>query len=364
MKAQAPIESLVVASYTVPTDAPESDGTLQWHSTTLVLVQIEAGGRHGIGYSYADRATAQLIAELFAPLLQGRDAFAINARWNDMRMAVRNLGHPGIASMAISAVDNALWDVKAKCLNLPLATLLGMARSSIEIYGSGGFTSYSVATLQQQLGGWAEQGITKVKMKVGRAPGQDLARVKAARDSIGAGTELFVDANGAYSRKQALRFAEEFSQCGVSWFEEPVSSDDLDGLHLLRNRAPAGMAISAGEYGYELRYFKNMLSAQAVDVLQADATRCGGVTGFLGAAALCEAFNLPLSSHCAPALHLPLCCAARAAIHLEYFHDHVRIEQVLFDGASIPHEGALSPAADRNGFGLVFKERDAQCYLN
>jgi L-alanine-DL-glutamate epimerase-like enolase superfamily enzyme len=239
-----------------------------------------------------------------------------------------------------------------------------MARSSIEIYGSGGFTSYSIPTLQQQLSQWAEQGIAKVKMKVGRAPDEDPARVKAARDSIGRDTALFVDANGAYSRKQALRFAEEFSQCGVSWLEEPVSSDDLDGLHLLRNRAPAGMAISAGEYGYELPYFKNMLAAQAVDVLQADATRCGGVTGFLGVAALCEAFKLPLSSHCAPALHLPLCCAARPAIHLEYFHDHVRIEQLLFDGASTPREGALSPAPDRNGFGLVFKERDARCFLN
>src|SRR3569623_2880405 len=125
-------------------------------------------------------------------------------------------------------------------------------------------------------------------MKIGSAPEQDLERVRAARQAIGPGPELFVDANGAYTRKQALAFAQAFREQGVSWFEEPVSSDDLEGLRLLRAQGPPGMAISAGEYGYALPYFRRMLPAQAVDVLQADATRCAGITGFLGVAALCE----------------------------------------------------------------------------
>ncbi|NTV11575.1 MAG: mandelate racemase, partial [Zoogloea sp.] len=292
---QAPIESISVSSYTVPTERPESDGTLEWSATTLVLARIAAGGRRGLGYGYADTATARLIPDRFAPLLAGRDAFAINARGQDMAVAVRNLGRPGICAMAISIVDTALWDLKAKCLGLPLATLLGPARSAIPVYGSGGFTSYDIPALQSQLGGWAASGIGRVKMKVGREPAQDAARVAAARQAIGKGVELFVDANGAYARKQALAMAERYAEQQVSWFEEPVSSDDLAGLRFLRDRAPAGMAISAGEYGYDLPYFRRMAEAGAVDVLQADATRCGGIIGFLGVAALCEAFNLPLS---------------------------------------------------------------------
>ena len=124
------------------------------------------------------------------------------------------------------------------------------------------------------------------------------------------------------------------------------------------------MAITAGEYGYDLPYFRRMLQAQAVDVLQADATRCAGITGFLGVAALCEAFGIPLSSHCAPALHLPLCCAARPALHLEYFHDHARIERMLFDGAAEPRQGLLAPDLTRPGLGLEFKEQDARMLRN
>ncbi|HJV83871.1 MAG TPA: enolase C-terminal domain-like protein [Noviherbaspirillum sp.] len=356
-----PINHVGVEAYTIPTDGPESDGTLEWNSTTLVLAHINAGGMSGIGYTYAGIATAALIREKLAPLLHGCDALAINARWLDMVRAIRNVGRPGICSMAISAVDNALWDLKAKLLNVSLAALLGATRQAIPVYGSGGFTSYSLDRLREQLGGWAASGMRMVKMKIGREPEQDLARVKAARDAIG-DAQLFVDANGAYTRKQALFFAQQFAQYGVAWFEEPVSSDDLEGLYLLRERGPGGMAISAGEYGYDLPYFRRMLETQAVDVLQADATRCAGITGFLGAAALCEAFGIPLSSHCAPALHLPLCCAARPAVHLEYFYDHARIEQMLFDGAAVPDNGKLMPDLGRPGLGIEFKRQDARCY--
>jgi L-alanine-DL-glutamate epimerase-like enolase superfamily enzyme len=351
-----------VAAYRIPTDAPEADGTLAWDSTTLVLVRVKAGGKIGLGHSYADSATARLITDKLAPLLDEQDALAINARWLDMVRSIRNLGRPGICSMAIAAVDTALWDLKAKLFEVPLVALLGCIRSSIPVYGSGGFTSYSTERLQQQLEGWVETGMAYVKMKVGSHPATDLDRMRAARQAIGNPPELFIDANGAYSRKQALYIAQHAIDFGVTWFEEPVSSDDLDGLHLLRDRAPPGMSITAGEYGYDLPYFRHMLEAHAVDVLQADATRCAGITGFLGVAALCEAHTMPLSSHCAPSLHLPLCCAARPAIHLEYFHDHARIEHMLFDGAIRPEHGCLAPDMSRPGLGIEFKEQDAQCY--
>ncbi|HTT00674.1 MAG TPA: enolase C-terminal domain-like protein [Steroidobacteraceae bacterium] len=359
-ESSAAIERVTVHAYTVPTDKPESDGTLEWSSTTLVLVQLEAAGGRGLGFTYADTATARLIHDRLANLLLRQDALAINARWDDMARSVRNLGFPGICAMAISAIDNALWDLKARLLGLPLVALLGQARSGVPAYGSGGFTSYSVRELQQQLSGWADAGLRYVKMKIGREPDRDVERARAARSAIGQGVELFVDANGAYSRKLALHQAQALAELGVSWFEEPVSSDDLEGLRLLRNRAPAGMDISAGEYGYDSRYFRRMCAAGAIDVLQADATRCGGMTGFLRAAALADAFQLPLSSHCAPAMHAHVCCAAPRMRHLEYFHDHVRIERMLFDGALEPTGGDIRPDLGRAGFGLELKERDAR----
>jgi L-alanine-DL-glutamate epimerase-like enolase superfamily enzyme len=355
----APIAAIAVDAYTIPTDAPESDGTLDWDSTTMVLVRVDAAGHRGLGYSYADTATATLIRDKLVPLLAGRDAWSTNARWIDMTRAIRNLGRPGICSMAISAVDTALWDLKAKLLGVALADLLGAARDGIVAYGSGGFTSYTLERLRTQLGGWAQEGLGAVKMKVGRDAHADIQRVGAAREAIG-DARLFVDANGAYTREQALEQAERFAEDDVRWFEEPVSSDDLEGLRLLRDTRPPGMAIAAGEYGYDLFYFRRMLAAGAVDAIQADATRCGGVTGFMDAAALADAFGLPLSSHCAPALHVALCCAARRAVHLEYFHDHVRIESMLFDGAPVPREGLLRPDRSRPGLGLEFRERDAE----
>ena len=362
MPGSAPIDSVDVRAYTVPTDAPESDGTAEWDATTLVVAYVEAGGKRGLGYSYADTATATLARDKLVPLLVGRDALDLSGRWIGLVRAVRNLGRAGIASMAISALDVALWDLKAKILGVSLGILLGPARRAIRAYGSGGFTSYTVGRLRDQLGGWAHEGLTAVKMKVGRDADADIARAHAAREAIGRDVDLFVDANGAYAQEMALRQAEAFARDDVCWFEEPVSSDDLEGLRLLRERRPAAMAIAAGEYGYDAYYFRRMLEAGAVDVLQADATRCGGVTGFLDAAAIADAFGVPLSSHCAPSLHVPLCCAARRAIHLEYFHDHVRIEGMLFDGAPRPQGGMLAFDASRPGLGLDLKEKEAECF--
>jgi L-alanine-DL-glutamate epimerase-like enolase superfamily enzyme len=347
-------------AYRVPTDFPESDGTLEWTSTTLVLVRASAADRTGLGYTYADTATARLIQDLLSQVVKGRDAMAVTANWNAMVGRTRNLGRPGIVSMAISAVDSALWDLKARLLDLPLVTLLGAARESVPIYGSGGFTSYSTEQLQRQLETWVERGIPRVKMKIGRDAQADLERIRSVREAIGPRTELFVDANGAYSRKQALAQSEKFAEANVRWFEEPVSSDDLAGLRLLRDRAPGVMEIAAGEYGYDLGYFRRMLEAGAVDVLQADATRCGGITGFLQVAALCEAFHLPLSAHTAPALHTHVCCSATSMRHLEYFHDHVRIEQMFFDGIRPPVNGELRPDLSRPGMGIELKQADVE----
>ena len=353
------IERLDLSVYTVPTDRPEQDGTYDWDSTTLVLVEpVAENGRRGLGYSYADRATATLIHHTLAETVIGRDVFDTGGAWAAMVHAIRNLGRPGIASMAIAAVDTALWDLKARLLDMPLFRLLGAYRDAIPLYGSGGFTSYTEKELVDQLAGWVQAGIPRVKMKIGRDPQADVARVRAVRRAIGDQAELFVDANGAYSATEALRQAARFAEYAVVWFEEPVSSDDLAGLRFIRAQTPS-MDIAAGEYGYDRFYFHRMLEAGAVDVLQADMTRCAGVTGFLQAAALAHTYSVPFSAHCAPELHAHAACAAPSFRHAEYFHDHVRIAHLLFDGVPEPVQGELRPDPTRPGLGLELKRSEA-----
>jgi L-alanine-DL-glutamate epimerase-like enolase superfamily enzyme len=359
----AAVDGLWAQAYTIPTDLPEADGTASWTSTTIVVAQVRSAGRRGIGYTYSDASVAHLINEKLAPVVIGQDIMDPPAAWRAMNVAIRNLGREGLSATAISAVDTALWDLKAVVLEQPLASLLGRYRNSVSIYGSGGFTSYDDRQLARQLAGWVEkEGCCWVKMKIGTHPDRDPTRVAAAKQAIGT-AGLFVDANGAYGLKQAQDLGKRFAaEQDVRWFEEPVSSDNLHGLRRLRDHIPAPMEIAAGEYGYTTDYFRHMLEAGAVDVLQADATRCGGVTGFMLAAGLCEAFHIDLSAHCAPALHRHLGCAAPRFRHLEWFHDHVRIEQMFFDGAPIPQGGAIGPDPSRPGLGLSFRQNDVERY--
>lgn len=324
-----PITGVEVDVYEVPTDTLESDGTLAWDSTTAVVAHVEAGDVAGLGWTYGHDATATLIHRKLADVIVGHDAMNVRARWLDLYRACRNLGRPGIASHAISALDIALWDAKARAMDVPMVDLLGAARGKVPIYGSGGFTSYDLDRLTSQLRGWVEAGITQVKIKVGRHPDEDGARVAAARQAIGTEAGLFVDANGAYTVQQALRQASVFA---------------------------------AGEYAYDAFHVRDLVEAEAIDVAQADVTRCGGITGFLDMASYCWAANIDLSAHTALQLSLQAGAAAPRIRHIEYFHDHVRLEDMLFDGVVEPVEGALHPDRSRPGHGLAVRRSDAEEY--
>lgn len=359
-----PIQRLDVNAYRIPTATPEADGTISWDSTTMVVVEAHAGKQVGLGYSYTSRGAVEVIRDVLLPQVEGEDPLDIPRHWMAMLRSIRNLGPAGVASMAASAVDAALWDLKARVLGLSLAKLLGVVREAVPLYGSGGFTSYALKELEQHCAWWREQGYSRIKMKVGQDPSEDLARVCAVRRVIGKDAELFVDANGAYSRSQAQYFAAAFhEEAQVSWFEEPVSSEDLEGLRLVRDRAPPGLAIAAGEYGHSSAYFRQMLAAGAVDVLQADATRCVGISGFLEAASLARGFCLPLSAHCAPSMHVHAAASLPGLAHVECFFDHLRVEQMLFDGVPAIRNGDAYPDLDARGNGLSLRRADASRYL-
>jgi L-alanine-DL-glutamate epimerase-like enolase superfamily enzyme len=348
---------LQVAVYTVPLEEQESDGTLEWDSVTCIVVQARAGGQLGLGYTYGSRAVAELIHEKLRDEVADVDALSPQTAWARMQRAIRNAGRPGVGAMAVSAVDVALWDLKARLLGTSLADLIGRFHDEVPVYGSGGFTSYS----HSELVDWARGcGIPRLKIKVGRDPADDPARLAAVREAVGEDVELFVDANGAFAPKEALHWAERYAEFGVSYFEEPVSSDDREGLRFVRDRAPAGMAIAAGEYAWDLPQLRDL--SGCVDVLQADVTRCGGITNMLRADGICRSRAMPFSAHCAPAISAHVCAAMECAVHIEYFHDHVRAERTLFDGTLDPAGGALRPDRAAPGLGLQLKRADVARY--
>jgi len=360
---RATIDGIRAAAYTIPTDQPESDGTLEWDRTTLVVAQVTAGGEQGLGYTYSSAGTARLIEQKLGPAMLEGDAMDIARLWRENRARLRNLGLEGIAATAVSAVDVALWDLKARLLGVSVAELIGCHRTRVPIYGSGGFTSYSDETLDRQFTGWRREGITRFKMKVGREPQRDLQRVRVARGAIGRDCDLLVDANSAYTRNEARMYAELFAQSAdIRWLEEPLSPRDLRGLFFLREHMPVGVEIAEGEYGYELDDFRRLLEADAADVVMPDATRCGGITGMLKVAALCEACHKPMSCHCAPALHATVGAVLPDVRHIEYFHDHVRIENMLFDGLPRLRNGELEIDRHQPGMGWRFHWDEAERY--
>ncbi len=357
------VQGLETAVYVVPTDAPEADGTLSWDKTTVVLVTARAGGEQGLGWSYAAGAAASVVTELLAPVVTGRSAFDVPGSNEAMVRALRNVGRPGIGATAVSAADIALWDLKGKLLGRAVADLAGRARAEVPVYGSGGFTSYADKQTREQLSGWVEQDrIPRVKIKIGESWGsnerRDLARVALAREVIGPDVDLYVDANGGYSAGQAVRMARRMDEFGVTWFEEPVSSQDLTGLATVRRQVLPDVA--AGEYSWSPADSQRLLDAGAVDCLQLDVTRCGGITGFLAGAAQAAAHNVQVSGHCAPNLHAQVGAAVPNLRHVEYFHDHQRIERMFFDGALDPDGGRLVPDPGRPGLGLALRIADAE----
>jgi L-alanine-DL-glutamate epimerase-like enolase superfamily enzyme len=357
------IDDVSAAAYRIPTPGPQADGTLTWDATTLVVARVRCGDTDGLGWTYADAACVDLIQGVLATAVRGRPALDVPAAWLAMQRQVRNLGRVGLVSCAMSAVDTALWDAAARLLNLPLCRLLGRVHDSVDIYGSGGFITDNADRIVPEVLEWVQtRRIPRVKIKIGERWGREVAhdieRIRLARKAIGPDAELYADANGAYPVGTAIRVADLLAEHDVTWFEEPVSSDDLAGLRHVR--AAAAADVTAGEYGYDLPYFARMLDADAVDCLQVDVSRCGGYTEWHRVAALAAARNIEVSGHCAPNLTAPIAAATPNFRHIEWFADHDRIEGKLFDGALNPDGGSVSPQLRDPGNGLSFKDVDAE----
>lgn len=345
------IDKLEVKYFEIPTETPERDGTLEWLSTGLVTLELYSGSHKGLGYTYADRATASFLVEHALPYLKGKDESQHFLMLDVLKRKYRNLGNAGVTSMALSAVDIALWDLRASVLNISIQNLLGIRRECTPFYGSGFFLDDNSQDLMRQLEKFQNMGIDSFKMKIGDGFNSDISRMKDMRMRIGDEASLFVDANGYYGHKEALELSREMEKFNVSWFEEPISSDDINGLQFLKDRFPFKVNLVAGEYCYQITDVLRLIESKAVDIIQVDATRCEGVTGAMRASQLAHAYNLPVSTHCAPLLHGNIGLSLENLYISEHFYDHTRIEEKYFTHKGSYIDGAYWPSSDQIGFG-------------
>ena len=344
---------------TIPPPRPGSEG----RSALFVHVKTDAGVE-GLGTGTGGPAVRAVIEHNLKDVLIGEDPFDVERLWESMFWRVRGFGRKGVAFCAISCVDVALWDLKAKALGVALYKLLGPYTDTVPIYGSGGWTSFTEAELVREQVGYVERGIPRVKMKVakdfGRAEREDIRRLAAVRKAVGDDVEIYVDANNGYYAKQAIRMAREFEQYGIGWFEEPVLADDIDGLAAVARATP--IPVATGEHEYTKYGFKELIARGGADIVQPDVGRVGGITEWLKVAHLAHAFNLPVAPHAVQLVHLHLACATPNLKVVEYLGVSEEGDRIWYTDFPQPRNGMWSPYPDRPGLGLELSPQAVELY--
>lgn len=332
---------------------PDSSLAIGGRSQLFVHIHTDEGVE-GLGVGQAAPGARQVIETTLRRVLIGQDPFNIEKLWNDMFWHVRGFGRKGVAFCGLSVVDTGLWDLKAKALRLPLYRLLGPYTDSVPIYGSGGWTNLSEDELVAEMVGYVEQGIGRVKMKVGkdfgRSEREDLQRLAAVRKAVGDDVAIYVDANNGYYAKQAIYMAKEFEQFQVGWFEEPVLADDVQGLAEIRQAI--NIPVATGEHEYTKYGFKDLIARGGADIVQPDVGRVGGVTEWIKVAHLAHAFNLPVAPHAVQLVHLHLACATPNLKVVEHLGTALEGDGIWYTDIPEPEDGMWAPFPDRPGLGL------------
>lgn len=289
--------------------------------------------------------------------LIGEDPMNIERIWFRMFWLVRGFGRKGVALSAISAIDTALWDLKAKALNLPLYKLLGSFTDAVPVYGSGGWTNLSEKELVKEQVGWVERGFKGIKIKVGKdfgsAEKEDVRRLAAVRKAVGDDIAIYIDANNGYYAKQAIALAPRFEEYNVGFFEEPVIADDIEGLAAVSRETK--IPVATGEHEYTKYGFKELLVRGAADILQPDVGRVGGVSEWMKVAHMAHGFNLPVANHSLHLISLHLACATPNFFIFEYLGMMEEADKFFYTEIPMPKDGMLSPFPDKPGLGLELK---------
>ena len=334
----------------VRTDAIQSFATQE---TPMVRIHT-SDGIVGTGYSYTigtgGSSVVALLRDHLAPRLLGRDPLDIEAIWKSLFFATHATAVGAITSLALSAIDTALWDVKCLAASRPLWKEAGGAQASVPVYSTeGGWLHVEPQALVDDALSVRAQGFGGAKIKVGRPHvSEDIARLTAVRDAVGPGFEIMVDANQAFTVGEAIRRARQYEPLDLAWFEEPLPAEDLGGH--IRLAASTSLPIAVGESIYHPSHFREYLQRDACAIVQADVARIGGITPWLKVAHLAETFNVPICPHFLMELHVSLCAAVPNAAWVEWIPqlDDITTSRLTIEGgrAKPPSEPGLGIAWD------------------
>jgi D-arabinonate dehydratase len=360
------IKSIEAFYIPVTPDKAVSDSTWKLETMGYAVVRISTDeGISGIGYTYdvAGKAIREVINNTIAGVLLERDPFETETLWTDVMNLLRGVGRKGLVLCALSMVDIALWDIKGKALGMPLYKLLGGSETIIPVYGSGGWTSYTEAELIEEVEQIKSWGYTKIKMKVGvdfgRSPEEDVRRVRSVRKHIGDTIDLMIDANNAWDAATAIKVSEALADCNIFFFEEPVIADDIPGLANVKSKIT--IPVATGEQEYTKYGARDLIMGNAVDILQMDVTKCGGITEWMKIAAIAQAWNIPVAPHAMHYAHMHVVSAAPNGLMLENLFMHEKINALLMVDPPIPKNGYLE-LPDKPGVGIEFNEENLQKY--
>lgn len=340
-----------------PVQTGFQDATRKVETVGMCVVQVTTEqGLTGIGVTYHEvggEAIKELIEKYFAPKLIDRDPFQTEAIWEELFHYARGVGRKGLSFCALSAVDIALWDLKGKILDLPLYCLLGGNEKQVPIYASGGWTSHDDDALVEEALMMVRRGYRMIKLKVGVEGGKniqrDIARCRKVREAIGPDIGFMVDANNAFHAAEAVRLANSIREYDIMLFEEPVFADDIPGLK--RFKQGTDIPLGTGEHEYTRYGARDLIMGEAVDYLQMDATRCGGITEMNKVTALSQAWNLAFAPHAMEHIHMHLVSAAPNGVFLERLFLFEDITAMVYQDAPVPEKGILT-IPDKPGLGL------------
>ena len=351
------IEELDAAVYAIPTDRALEDATQSFDTLELVVVRVRLADRtEGMGITYTIGEGAEAIAafteSVLRPLLVGSDPAPRHA-YESMRTGTTFVGREGMSELAIAAVDIALWDAAARGAEEPLVSYLGGSHRSVPVYEThGGWLHLSREELLETASRVGEEGYAGMKMKLGRGHAEDERRVRAVREELPDRCELMLDANCGYTVDEAIRFTRRVSNLDLAWLEEPLEKDDYVGYATLRDRVE--IPIATGENFYSPTAFKQVLALDAVDILQPDVCRVGGITPWVRVAELGAAWGCPVIPHYIEPIHLHLAAAVENVPYIE--HHSTVLDRVMTDPPVI-EDGLMEPA-EIPGHGVRFEGID------
>ncbi|WP_226781454.1 mandelate racemase/muconate lactonizing enzyme family protein [Oceaniglobus trochenteri] len=329
-----------------------TDAIQSFESQETPMVTItDSDGATGIGYSYTigtgGSSVMRLLADHLCPRLLGKDASAVEAIWHELEFATHATTIGAITSIALAAIDTALWDLRCRKAGLPLWRMAGGAHPAAPCYTTeGGWLHIAPEALIEDALAAREKGFTGSKVKIGKpTAAEDVARISAMRDALGSGYEIMTDANQAFSRDTARRRAEALRPFDLAWIEEPMAADDIQGHVDLA--AAAAMPVAVGESLYSVRHFAEYIARGGASIIQVDAGRIGGITPWLKVAHMAECFDIPVCPHFLMELHVSLVCAVQNGRYVEYIP---QLNEITNSGVTI--KDGMAQAPETPGIGI------------